>query len=171
MKPGRVSHRSALSVPGIVSVCIEARAPASARAGADCGRIGALDVGCEPPARAASGIDAAIASESGEAQPATGASSATGTLSAPLAGTPNPFRGSTTLTYELRAETPVSLTIHDLAGRVVRRLRDGTFEGRGVHRIAWPGTDDAGRALDPGIYFVTIATRDRVDRLRLMHLD
>ncbi len=59
---------------------------------------------------------------------------------------PNPFRGSTTFSYELPADGPVTLTISDLTGRMVRILVDRRQQA-GRHQVSWDAGD-----VEPGIY-------------------
>ena len=72
---------------------------------------------------------------------------------------PNPFTGRTAIRYSLAAGLPVTLRIHDLAGRVVRTLLASGVE-RGAYSLVWDGRDDAGRRLAPGIYFCRFRAGD-----------
>jgi flagellar hook assembly protein FlgD len=65
---------------------------------------------------------------------------------------PNPFNPRTTIFYELPETSAMSLVIHDVAGRVVRRLVDGV-ELEGSRSVVWDGTNDGGRPVPSGIYF------------------
>jgi len=65
---------------------------------------------------------------------------------------PNPFRPSTSISYELACSGAVSLRIYDVSGRLVRTLVDGSQQAM-THRIEWNGDDDAGRAVASGVYF------------------
>ncbi len=69
---------------------------------------------------------------------------------------PNPARNATTLRFTLAAgESPESITIHDVSGRVVRRLPLGPG-ARAAGRAAWNGLDDAGRPVAAGLYFARL---------------
>ena len=46
----------------------------------------------------------------------------------------------------------VSVAIHDLAGRLVRRLDERREVGAGPYRFEWNGEDRSGRPVPPGIY-------------------
>lgn len=83
-----------------------------------------------------------------------------------LSAAPNPFRGSTTIAFELSAGAAngaVRLTIHDLAGRRVRTLVDGLVDDVGSSR-GWDGTDDSGRPLPAGVYFARLESGALVRR-------
>lgn len=99
-----------------------------------CGLIGAWPVGCLVPARVESGSGAA------------------GKLR--LAVTPNPTTGQARFVCFVpgdRGASPVSLTIHDATGRMVRTLLasarpPGTFE------VVWDGATDRGHRVPSGCY-------------------
>ena len=72
-----------------------------------------------------------------------------------LAVAPNPFGRATTISYQLGRAGPVALTVHDVAGKAVRRLAAG-LQPAGLHSVTWDGRDARGRALPTGVYFCTI---------------
>ena len=65
---------------------------------------------------------------------------------------PNPFTGTTTISYELGNAGSVMLTLHDVTGRVVRSLTAGP-QTIGFHSTVWDGKDARGRKLPAGVYF------------------
>jgi len=69
-----------------------------------------------------------------------------------LAARPNPFNPRTTMTFTLRRTQPVTLTIHDVAGRLVRTLIDGEILPAGERARTWTGVDDRGRPVPSGVY-------------------
>jgi hypothetical protein len=68
---------------------------------------------------------------------------------------PNPFATATTLRFQLAQHAPVKLVIMDIAGRVIRRLVDGTL-GAGTHAIEWDGRDDRRTHVRPGVYLTVL---------------
>jgi photosystem II stability/assembly factor-like uncharacterized protein len=64
---------------------------------------------------------------------------------------PNPFNPTTRISYNLPADGPVSLTIHDLRGRLVATLVEGR-EAAGEHSAMWNGTGVFGRPVASGVY-------------------
>ncbi|MBN2379141.1 T9SS type A sorting domain-containing protein [candidate division WOR-3 bacterium] len=66
---------------------------------------------------------------------------------------PNPFVGSTKVSFALPHTTNVSLKVYDISGKLVATLVNGT-EKPGRHSVTWNGTDDAGRTVAQGIYLV-----------------
>ncbi len=75
-------------------------------------------------------------------------------LSAPR---PNPAREGTTLDLSLPAPARATVAVYDLAGRRVRALADGPLPA-GTTALRWDGRDDRGTALEPGLYFVRLAS-------------
>jgi hypothetical protein len=82
---------------------------------------------------------------------------------------PNPFNPTTTIGFELDADLPVALSIHDAAGRVVHR-RDLGRPGRGRHEVMWRGVDDRGRLLPSGVYLCRLRAGDQVVTRRMVML-
>jgi len=74
---------------------------------------------------------------------------------------PNPFNVSTTITYNLAASGSVRLSIHDLEGREVALLHDGT-QLAGLHSVAWDAT-----GLPSGFYLCRMETAGRATTLKL----
>jgi hypothetical protein len=73
---------------------------------------------------------------------------------------PNPTRERAYFRLELPARSAVRARIHDVAGRLVWRLADGSLEA-GVHSLAWDGMGVDGRRATPGIYFCRILVGER----------
>jgi hypothetical protein len=75
-----------------------------------------------------------------------------GSAVAIVGNSPNPFRGSTVVTYDLAAPTPVRLSVWDISGTRVAVLLDETMPaGRHEYRFAADG-------LPSGVYFVRLET-------------
>ncbi|MEZ4397803.1 MAG: FG-GAP-like repeat-containing protein [Candidatus Krumholzibacteriia bacterium] len=90
------------------------------------------------------------------AQPTTAVEDAPPAAARLLAAAPNPFNPSTTITVELdRDLDALALTIYDTAGRRVRALAAGPMAA-GRHELRWDGRDDAGRAMDSGVYLARL---------------
>jgi len=92
----------------------------------------------------------------------TGGASAVGDVPAPALApraVPNPFNPRTVISFAVTgpAAQAVSVTVHDLRGRVVRHLLDGTL-APGPHAVAWDGCDDAGRGVAAGLYLARVRT-------------
>ncbi|MFH1568204.1 MAG: FlgD immunoglobulin-like domain containing protein [Gemmatimonadota bacterium] len=56
----------------------------------------------------------------------------------------------------INGERPVTVAIHDLAGRPVRQLTQIRSQATGMYAIAWDGTDESGKVVPPGAYVARI---------------
>src|SRR6185436_12399979 len=69
---------------------------------------------------------------------------------------PNPSFASTSLRYAAPRPFVARVTIHDAAGRVVRRLAPRLLEASGM--LTWDGRSDSGTPAVPGVYFLRMET-------------
>jgi hypothetical protein len=72
---------------------------------------------------------------------------------------PNPARVRVAIRYALHTQCQTQLQVHDLTGRVVRTLC-ASNQKRGAYSVTWNGTDDHGRSLAHGVYFVRLTAGD-----------
>lgn len=80
---------------------------------------------------------------------------------------PNPFNPTT----EIRIALPVAteraeVTIHDLKGRIVRRLWDGPLPST-TQIMMWDGRDAGGRAVGSGVYLARLRALGRTETVRM----
>ncbi len=74
-----------------------------------------------------------------------------------LANAPNPFGRATSIALTLPRAADVLVTIHDVAGRVVRQLVHEQMT-EGIHTFQWDGRNGAGRSVATGIYFCRVTS-------------
>jgi hypothetical protein len=72
-------------------------------------------------------------------------------------GVPNPFRGATTIDFEVPRPGRVELRIYDVTGALRRTVTAGAVPAGG-HAARWDGRDDGGRPVAPGVYFAHLTT-------------
>ena len=77
---------------------------------------------------------------------------------------PNPFNPETWIPYRLAEDAGVTLTIHALNGRQVRRLKlghqtAGTYHSRS-RAAYWDGKNEFGESVASGVYFYTLTAGD-----------
>ena len=84
--------------------------------------------------------------------PATGVDGASGALFALRPARPNPSRGRTVFAVDVPCSGTVRLAVYDVAGRLIRRLKDGPVRS-GEHLFVWDGRDGEGRPVAAGVYF------------------
>lgn len=75
---------------------------------------------------------------------------------------PNPFNSDVTLWYRLSSTGSRVLRVYSVTGQLVRSLADG-LEAAGRHRVVWDGTDDRGRQVSSGVYFISLQMSARQD--------
>ncbi len=66
---------------------------------------------------------------------------------------PNPFNPATKIFFSLTKESPVSLQVYDMMGRVVATLVNEEVLPAGNHAVVWNGRTSEGRLAASGIYF------------------
>ena len=81
-----------------------------------------------------------------------------------LANWPNPFNPETWIPYQLTQDSPVSVSIYETTGKLVRTLSLG-FQSAGFYnsqgRAAyWDGRNDVGEPVASGVYFYTLTAGD-----------
>lgn len=69
---------------------------------------------------------------------------------------PNPFNRQTRLDYCLKTPGAIQLKVYNSKGQLVRTLKSG-FQAKGEHTCTWDGTDNQGRALGSGVYFLRLS--------------
>lgn len=70
---------------------------------------------------------------------------------------PNPFGLRTSIRYELPQDSPVSINVYSVSGRLVRRLVDEMSQPAGRYSVSWDGRDDAGRRVGSGVYYYSLS--------------
>jgi len=68
---------------------------------------------------------------------------------------PNPFNPSTTIRYELTESADVSLTIHDVRGKIVKVLVSDHMTA-GSYSVPWKGQTTSGQTVGTGVYFAKL---------------
>ena len=88
----------------------------------------------------------------------------------PLDCRPNPFRGETTIRWELLSAGSAHLEVVDVQGRVVRTIAAGPMSA-GSHWLAWNGRGDDGRPLASGVYWLRMRGGERETKMRVVRID
>jgi len=72
-----------------------------------------------------------------------------------LAAFPSPFRSSTTISYLLPKQCPVTVSVVDIAGSTVSQLRSAS-QNAGSHELVWNGRTTGGKSVPAGVYLVRV---------------
>jgi hypothetical protein len=73
---------------------------------------------------------------------------------------PNPFNPTTAISFELDRDEFATLSVYDVAGRLVRTLVAERLT-QGTHTREWDGTDNRGHAVSSGVYFFRLQAGQR----------
>ena len=87
---------------------------------------------------------------------------------------PNPFNPETWIPYQLSEDSPVSVSIYDTTGRLVRTLSLG-FQTAGFYNSRsqaayWDGRNELGERVASGVYFYQLTTPEFQQTRRLVIL-
>ena len=82
---------------------------------------------------------------------------------------PNPFSRRIELRFGLPVMEPVSVKVYDVRGALVRSLVDDR-NVRWSGRVVWDGTNDGGRAVAAGVYFLLFETRSVRRSIKVLRL-
>jgi hypothetical protein len=80
---------------------------------------------------------------------------------------PNPFRSSTSISFNLDSPGDASISVFDVTGRLVTKLVNGHLSA-GEHEVRWDGRDGRGRQVSPGIYFYRLTAGGRTEAKRMV---
>ena len=68
---------------------------------------------------------------------------------------PDPFSFSTTIKYEITNPSVTIINVYDMVGQLVKTLVNA-YITPGKYSITWNGTDEVGKAVPAGIYFLKL---------------
>ena len=86
-----------------------------------------------------------------------------------LRSAPNPFFATTTVRFTLAAAGLAEVDVHDLNGRLVKRLMRAWQPG-GEGAVTWDGTDANGRGVAPGVYLARVRSGETVENQRIVRI-
>jgi hypothetical protein len=87
-----------------------------------------------------------------------------------MQSSPNPFRRSTLVRYQLARPSPVLIRMFDVRGGRVREFEYPRREP-GIYEILWDGTDSFGARVASGVYFIQLSADETVQTLKAIHLE
>jgi hypothetical protein len=83
-------------------------------------------------------------------------------------GGANPFHTQARIQYSVPSPQQVSVRVYDVQGRVVSELASGPHVS-GEYTVCWTGTDDQGRQVAAGAYFVELKTESSETTRKLVY--
>ena len=66
---------------------------------------------------------------------------------------PNPFLSNLSINYEIDKRSIVNISVFDKTGRLLRKLLKKR-QAPNIYTLTWDGTDNTGKELSSGIYFI-----------------
>ncbi|UCG91815.1 MAG: SBBP repeat-containing protein [candidate division WOR-3 bacterium] len=82
---------------------------------------------------------------------------------------PNPFKDLTQINYGVPHKTAVNISIYNAAGQCMKTLVDDV-KAPGFYKVSWNGTDNMGRSLAMGIYFLRMTTDESIEITKLIQI-
>jgi DNA-binding beta-propeller fold protein YncE len=83
---------------------------------------------------------------------------------------PNPFRQSTRIQFDLVDSAPVLLQVFDFRGRLVNTLMENGGAQPGQFSVTWSGRNASGQAMTPGMYFFRLRVGSQVSSQKVVLL-
>ncbi|MDB9854235.1 T9SS type A sorting domain-containing protein [Candidatus Marinimicrobia bacterium] len=82
---------------------------------------------------------------------------------------PNPFNPSTSIQIDVPEISMVKVMVFDATGREIQTIMNAEFYP-GYHTLTWNGSDQSGRQVASGIYFIQVTTQDYSKTIKSMLL-
>lgn len=83
---------------------------------------------------------------------------------------PNPFYQETTISYQLKENTPVKIEIFNVRGQRIKTLVSEKMQS-GFHNVLWDGKDNHNNRISKGMYFYRIATDTLMQTRKMLLFD
>ncbi|MCK4510881.1 T9SS type A sorting domain-containing protein, partial [bacterium] len=83
---------------------------------------------------------------------------------------PNPFNPVTRIAYSVKDAGPVTISVYNVAGRIVRTLLDTEVEAGAKGFVVWNGANDGGERCASGVYFYRIAAPGFMESRKMIML-
>jgi len=81
---------------------------------------------------------------------------------------PNPFNHQTTIRFEIKKASKVSVKIYNIHGQLIKVFNNLNTEG--VAKIEWDGIDQLGQVVSSGVYLYRLDSGDHVETKRMVLL-
>lgn len=81
--------------------------------------------------------------------------------------TSNVCKSPVKISYQIGTTSSASIILYDVLGREIRTILDET-KSAGEYLLNWEGSDNAGRMVSPGVYFVVLKTDYARDVMRII---
>ncbi len=82
---------------------------------------------------------------------------------------PNPFIGSTSISYDVKQPGDAALSIYNLKGQLVKTLFNG-HQVPGLQQVSWDGRNDQNQHVSSGMYFARLECRGKMIQSKMILL-
>ena len=79
---------------------------------------------------------------------------------------PNPFNSNTNISFDLKTESRVNMSIYNMNGRLIS-VPYNDYQSEGLHTVEWNGKNDKGEESPTGIYFCLVSANDEFQTNKL----
>jgi len=83
---------------------------------------------------------------------------------------PNPFNPATTITWQLKEKSNVTLEIYDILGERVMSIVNNVVQDPGQHYAVWDGRNASGEKVASGIYIYRLRAKDFISSKKMILL-
>lgn len=83
---------------------------------------------------------------------------------------PNPFQRAVNLGFTALESGDARLEVYSVSGRLMKRLMNREVVSGQTYPMTWDGSDEQGRPVPPGIYFVRLTTGTRAYTQRMVRI-
>jgi len=88
----------------------------------------------------------------------TGIEDQSSTICGEIIASPNPFTTIATISFNVTGSEPVSVSIYNISGRLIKTIVDNQHLSAGDHSVQWNGVDSHGASVAPGVYLCRLNT-------------
>ena len=78
---------------------------------------------------------------------------------------PNPFNPKTTISFSIKNQSDIELTIYNIKGQKIKTLIHNKF-AKGSHSIIWNADDELKNSVSPGIYFYKLNVNGKTEAVK-----
>jgi len=82
-----------------------------------------------------------------------------------LSNYPNPFNPTTTISFSVKENSKVNLSIYNIKGQKIKTLINDLI-GKGTHSISWNGKDENINSVSSGVYFYKLSVNNETDIIK-----
>lgn len=83
---------------------------------------------------------------------------------------PNPFNPSTVISFDLKEDGLVNLSVYNVKGQLIKTLVNENRAAGNGQEIVWDATDNAGNLVSSGVYFYKVETKNFSDVKKMTFL-